>query len=220
LTRGVRSTADRSSCAISSRPRITVARNSRAGVILLGKINLNGCLRNHGRQRALWPRHNPWALDRISVDPARSVAAIAGACARLPSVRTGGSIRVLRFCGTVGPKPTSDAWLLAPRRLASPDHVGLPARSVADAAILLGAIAGSDSLTPPPRPVKISARCEKPLRKFRPGRPREHYWGRAGHRSAPRGRAQPARHGKARRGGARFPSALRTARRGDRHFAW
>jgi aspartyl-tRNA(Asn)/glutamyl-tRNA(Gln) amidotransferase subunit A len=59
------------------------------------------------------------------------------------------------------------------------DHVGPLARSVADAAILLGLIAGRDSLDPTSslRPVEdFRGALRKPPRKFRLGRPREHYW--------------------------------------------
>ena len=59
------------------------------------------------------------------------------------------------------------------------DHVGPLARSVADAAILLGLIAGRDPLDPTssPRPVEdFRGALRKPLRKFRLGRPRELYW--------------------------------------------
>ena len=59
------------------------------------------------------------------------------------------------------------------------DHVGPIARSVADAALLLGLIAGRDPLDPTssPRPVEdFRGALRKPLRKFRLGRPRELYW--------------------------------------------
>jgi aspartyl-tRNA(Asn)/glutamyl-tRNA(Gln) amidotransferase subunit A len=59
------------------------------------------------------------------------------------------------------------------------DHIGPMARSVADAAILLGLIAGRDSLdlTSSSRPVgDFRGALQKPLRKFRLGRPRQLYW--------------------------------------------
>jgi aspartyl-tRNA(Asn)/glutamyl-tRNA(Gln) amidotransferase subunit A len=59
------------------------------------------------------------------------------------------------------------------------DHVGPLARSVADAAILLGVIAGRDPLdaTSSSKPVEdYRGALRKPLRRFRLGRPREHFW--------------------------------------------
>jgi aspartyl-tRNA(Asn)/glutamyl-tRNA(Gln) amidotransferase subunit A len=59
------------------------------------------------------------------------------------------------------------------------DHVGPLARSVADAALLLGLIAGRDSLdstSSQKRVENFRGALRKPLRKFRLGRPREHYW--------------------------------------------
>jgi Asp-tRNA(Asn)/Glu-tRNA(Gln) amidotransferase A subunit family amidase len=129
--------------------------------------------------------HNLWALDRISggSSAGSAVAIAAGLCAASIGTDTGGSIRVpSAFCGTVGLKPSFGRVSIFGTMPLSPslDHVGPLARSVADAAILLGVIAGSDSLDPSssPRPVEDfrGALREKSLRKFRMGRPREHYW--------------------------------------------
>jgi len=57
--------------------------------------------------------------------------------------------------------------------------VGPIARSVGDAALLLGVIAGRDPLDPTSSPKAVEdyrGALRKPLRKFRLGRPREHYW--------------------------------------------
>jgi aspartyl-tRNA(Asn)/glutamyl-tRNA(Gln) amidotransferase subunit A len=164
----------------------TVARKlARAGAILLGKTNLNEFAYGiTGSNAHYGPVHNPWALDRISGgSSAGSAAAIAaGLCAASVGTDTGGSIRVpSALCATVGLKPTFGrvsvfgAMPLAP----SLDHIGPLARSVADAAILLALIAGRDPLDPTssPRPVEdYRGALKKPLRKFRLGRPREHYW--------------------------------------------
>jgi aspartyl-tRNA(Asn)/glutamyl-tRNA(Gln) amidotransferase subunit A len=86
------------------------------------------------------------------------------------------------FCGTVGLKPTFGRVSVFGTMPLSPslDHIGPLARSVADAAILLGLIAGLDPLDPTSsaRPVEdfSGALGGKPLRKFRLGRPREHFW--------------------------------------------
>src|SRR5580765_2429086 len=131
----------------------TVARKlARAGAILLGKTNLNEFAYGiTGGNTHYGPVHNPWAMDRISGgSSAGSAAAIAaGLCVASVGTDTGGSIRVpSSFCGTVGLKPTFGRVSIFGTMPLSPslDHIGPMARSVADAAILLGLIAGRDSL--------------------------------------------------------------------------
>jgi aspartyl-tRNA(Asn)/glutamyl-tRNA(Gln) amidotransferase subunit A len=187
-TRGIRSTAG-SKILRDFMPSedSTVARKlARAGAILLGKTNLNEFAYGiTGGNAHYGPVHNPWALDRISGgSSAGSAAAIAaGLCAASVGTDTGGSIRApSAFCGTVGLKPTFGRVSVFGTMPLSPslDHVGPLARSVADAAILLGLIAGRDPLDPTSssRPVEDfrGALGGKPLRKFRLGRPREHFW--------------------------------------------
>jgi aspartyl-tRNA(Asn)/glutamyl-tRNA(Gln) amidotransferase subunit A len=164
----------------------TVARKlARAGAVLLGKTNLNEFAYGiTGSNAHYGPVRNPWALDRISGGSSSgSAAAIAaGLCAGSVGTDTGGSIRVpSALCGTVGLKPTFGRVSVFGVMPLSPsfDHVGPLARSVADAAILLGVIAGRDVLDPTssPKPVEdFRGALRKPLRKFRLGRPREHYW--------------------------------------------
>jgi len=164
----------------------TVARKLvRAGAGLLGKTNLNEFAYGiTGSNAHYGPVHNPWALGRISGgSSAGSAAALAaGLCAASIGTDTGGSIRVpSAFCGTVGLKPTFGRVSVFGTVPLSPslDHVGPLARSVADAAILLGLIAGRDPLdtTSSARRVEdYRGALRKPLRKFRLGRPREHYW--------------------------------------------
>lgn len=164
----------------------TVARKlARAGAILVGKTNLNEFAYGiTGGNAHYGPAHNPWAIDRISggSSAGSAVAIAAGLCAASIGTDTGGSIRVpSAFCGTVGLKPTFGRVSVFGTMPLSPslDHVGPLARSVADVAILLGLIAGRDPLDPTssPRPVEdFRGALRKPLRKFRLGRPREHYW--------------------------------------------
>jgi len=186
-TRGIRSTAGSKILRdFVATEDSTVARKlARAGAVLLGKTNLNEFAYGiTGANDHYGPVHNPWALDRITGgSSAGSAAAIAaGLCAASIGTDTGGSIRVpSAFCGTVGLKPTFGRVSVFGTMPLSPslDHIGPMARSVADAAILLGLIAGRDPLDPTssPRPVEdFRAALEKPLRKFRLGRPREHYW--------------------------------------------
>ena len=186
-TRGIRSTAG-SKILHDFVPPVdsTVARKlGRAGAILLGKTNLNEFAYGiTGANAHYGPVHNPWALDRISggSSAGSAVAIAAGLCVASIGTDTGGSIRVpSAFCGTVGLKPTFGRVSVFGTMPLSPsfDHVGPIARSVADAAILLGLIAGRDPLDPTcsPRPEEdFRGALRKPLRKFRLGRPRELYW--------------------------------------------
>lgn len=122
-----------------------VERLRRAGAVLIGKT------RTH---EFAWgtvtpPVRNPWRQDRIpGGSSGGSGAALAGGlCVAATGSDTGGSIRIpASFCGVVGLKPTfgrvsrrgvvPHSWSL--------DHAGPLARSVADAAILLGVMAGHD----------------------------------------------------------------------------
>ena len=186
-TRGVRTTAA-SKILRDFVPTVdsTVARKlARAGAILLGKTHMHEFaygITNHNAHYG--PAHNPWALDRISGGSSggSAVAIAAGLCAASVGTDTGGSIRVpSSMCGIVGLKPTFGRVSvfgvvpLAP----SFDHVGPLARSVPDAALLLGLLAGRDPLDPTSSPHRVEdyrGALRKPLRKFRLGRPREFYW--------------------------------------------
>lgn len=125
-----------------------------AGAILLGKLNMHEFA--YGPSSAVsyfGPVHNPWALDRISGGSSGgSAAAIAaGLCFGTLGTDTGGSIRIpSSHCGVVGLMPTYGrvsnrgvipmAWTL--------DHVGPICKTVEDAALLLGIIAGYDEMDP------------------------------------------------------------------------
>ena len=186
-TSGVRSTAGSKilSDFVPAEDSTAARKLARAGAVLIGKTNLNEFAYGiTGGNAHYGPVHNPWALDRISggSSAGSAVAVAAGLCAASIGTDTGGSIRVpSAFCGTVGLKPTFGRVSVFGTMPLSPslDHVGPIARSVTDAAILLGLIAGRDPLDPTssPRPVEdFRAALRKPLRKFRLGRPREHYW--------------------------------------------
>jgi aspartyl-tRNA(Asn)/glutamyl-tRNA(Gln) amidotransferase subunit A len=186
-TRGIRSTAGSKILRDFIPPEdSTAARKlARAGAILLGKTNLNEFAYGiTGGNAHYGPVHNPWALERIpgGSSAGSAVAIAAGLCAASVGTDTGGSIRVpSSFCGTVGLKPTFGRVSVFGTMPLSPsfDHVGPIARCVADAALLLGVIAGRDPLDPTssPKPVEdFCAALRKPMRKFRLGRPREHYW--------------------------------------------
>lgn len=164
----------------------TVARKlGRAGAILLGKTHMHEFAYGITNDNAHYgPAHNPWALDRISGGSSggSAVAIASGLCAASVGTDTGGSIRIpSALCGIVGLKPTFgrvSVFGVVPLAPAF-DHVGPLARSVQDAAILLGLLAGRDPLdqtTSPKRVEDFRAALGKPIRTFRLGRPKEHYW--------------------------------------------
>ena len=136
-----------------------IAKLESAGAILLGKLNLTeGAMGGYNRNFDI-PK-NPWNPDRWtgSSSSGSGVATAAGLCFGSLGSDTGGSIRFpSAACGVVGLKPTwgrvSRYGVLALAE--SMDHVGPMTRSVADAGIILEAIAGSDPNDPTslPNPV-------------------------------------------------------------------
>ena len=129
-----------------------IANLKKAGAIILGKTNLTEFAIGGGFQRYSTPR-NPWNLDMYtgSSSSGSGAATAAHLCATSLGEDTGGSIRFpAAWCGLVGMKPSwgrvsrygimSGVW--------SMDTVGPISRSVEDAAITLGAIAGHDPQDP------------------------------------------------------------------------
>ena len=129
-----------------------VRRLKDAGAVLLGKLNLHefayGGTSDIGYFGAV---HNPWALDHIAGGSSGGSAAAVAAdlCFASLGTDTAGSVRMpSSYCGVVGFKPTYGrvsirgviplAWSL--------DHVGPICKTVEDAALVLGAIAGYDPL--------------------------------------------------------------------------
>ena len=130
-----------------------VARLTSAGGILIGKLNLTefalgGTIRfPYGQPR------NPWHADH---DPGGSssgsgIAAAAALCSVTLGEDTGGSVRSpASYCGAVGLRPT---WGRVSRHGCFPaawsmDQVGPLTRTVEDAALVLGLIAGYDPQDP------------------------------------------------------------------------
>ena len=145
-------------CHIPEYDSTVVKKLKEAGAVLLGKLNLT-----EGAMGGYHPDFdipiNPWNPNRWtgSSSSGSGVATAAGLCSGSIGSDTGGSIRFpSAACGIVGLKPTygrvSNYGVL--QLAASMDHVGPMTRSVADAAIMFEAIAGSDpddfsSLTDP-----------------------------------------------------------------------
>jgi len=144
---------------IAPRDAFVVARLRAAGVVVLGKTNLSEWANFRGhRSISGWSAHggltrNPHQLDRsASGSSSGSAAAVAAdLCTVAVGTETDGSIvSPASACGIVGIKPT--VGLVSRSGIipisASQDTAGPMARTVADAAALLGAMTGIDPSDP------------------------------------------------------------------------
>ncbi len=150
LSAGVRSTGG-SRILVDNVPdedATVIANLKNAGAVLLGKTNLTEFAITGFSHRYSTPR-NPWDLNTYAGGSSSGSGAATGAylCATSLGEDTGGSIRFpATWCGLVGLRPT---WGLVSRYgvmrgVWSMDTVGPISRTVEDAAITLGAIAGHD----------------------------------------------------------------------------
>ena len=149
-----------------------VRRLKEAGAVVLGKLNCDEfAMGSSNENSAYGVVRNPVALDRVpGGSSGGSAAAVAAEMAAASlGTDTGGSIRQpASFCGVVGVLPTygrvSRYGLIA--FASSLDRIGPFARTVEDAATILGVIAGHDPLdaTSSERPVPdYVAECQKPV---------------------------------------------------------
>jgi aspartyl-tRNA(Asn)/glutamyl-tRNA(Gln) amidotransferase subunit A len=149
-TAGIRTTAGSRILAdnVPDEDATIVSRLRAAGAVITGKTNMlefayAAVHPDYG------PTSNPWDLKRSTSGSSSGSAAAVAAGIGYGSIGsdTGGSIRLpAAYCGIVGLKPT---YGRVSRHGAVPvswscDHVGPMTRSVADAAALLGVIAGED----------------------------------------------------------------------------
>jgi aspartyl-tRNA(Asn)/glutamyl-tRNA(Gln) amidotransferase subunit A len=162
-----------------------IERLREAGAVLVGKTGLHefayGITNNNPH---FGPVRNPWDRERIpGGSSGGSTAALAtGQCLFALGSDTGGSVRIpAAYCGVVGLKPTFgriSRYGVFPLGHTL-DHVGHFAASVADAAVILGVLAGPDfrddsSVTEPPPKVELPA--EPKLDRYRIGLPSNYYF--------------------------------------------
>src|SRR5213596_2536701 len=214
-TRGIRTTAGSRILGdfVPSADATATARLAEAGAVLVGKTNLHEFAAGVTSDNPHFGTcQNPWKLGYIPGGSSGGSAAAVAAGLGLASLGsdTGGSIRIpASFCGIVGHKPT---YGLVPRTGILPeswslDHGGPMTRTVADAAVVLQAIAGHDARDPSSARQTPASPAGAPARPR--GRPRRRAVALLLRRDRPRGRAPGAG------GDRRAPEARRVGGRGQ-----
>lgn len=126
-----------------------------AGAVMLGKLNMDEFAMGSSNETSCYGNAvNPWKVDDRKLTPGGSsggsaAAVAADLCLAATGTDTGGSIRQpAAFTGIVGIKPTYgrvSRWGIV-AFASSLDQAGPMTKSVRDAAIMLGAMAGHDPL--------------------------------------------------------------------------
>ena len=139
---------------VPRRDATVVTRLLDAGAVVTGKaVCENLCFSGGSHTAFTGPVFNPWDRGRSAGGSSSGSAALvaAGHADLALGGDQGGSIRIpASFCGVVGHKPTHG---LVPYTGAFPientlDHLGPITRTVRDAALMLGVLAGPDGLDP------------------------------------------------------------------------
>ncbi|MDN5914681.1 MAG: amidase [Pseudonocardia sp.] len=139
---------------VPTRDATVVTRLLEAGATVAGKsVCEDLCFSGGSFTSQPWPVRNPWDADRNAGGSSSGSAAlvVTGVVDLAVGGDQGGSVRMpSAFCGGVGHKPTHG---LVPYTGAFPieqtiDHLGPMTRTVSDAALMLGVMAGVDGLDP------------------------------------------------------------------------
>jgi aspartyl-tRNA(Asn)/glutamyl-tRNA(Gln) amidotransferase subunit A len=161
-----------------------VTRLKQAGMVMVGKHNMDEFAMGSSTENSAYQTtKNPWATTAIPGGSSGGSAASVAAGSAFYSVGTdtGGSIRQpASHCGVVGLKPTygrvSRFGIIA--FASSLDQAGPITKSVEDAALVLGAMAGHDPAdsTSAPKPVPDYAQAlTRPVKGMKLGVPKEYF---------------------------------------------
>ncbi|HEY8241278.1 MAG TPA: amidase family protein, partial [Kiritimatiellia bacterium] len=162
----------------------SIARLREAGAIFLGRANMDEFAMGSSTENSSYKvTRNPWNLECVPGGSSGGSAAAVAADEAIAALGTdtGGSVRLpASFCGCVGLKPTygriSRYGVTA--YASSLDQIGPMTKTVADAAVLLGAMAGVDPMdsTTINAPVPdYAAALKTDLKGLRLGMPAEYF---------------------------------------------
>ena len=170
---------------VAEREATVVRRLTAAGAITLGTLNMSELATGpFGDNAHRGDAQNPWRPGHVTggSSSGSGAAVAAGLAGAALGTDTGGSIRLpAACCGVVGLKPTygrvSRAGLMPLSW--SLDHAGPLARTVRDAALLLGVMAGADPHDPTASRRAVpdyAAALDRPIAGLRIGVPATYFW--------------------------------------------